>query len=149
MTHLSYTYNLQDAHRYIFTSIGKMRIIKAVDFTPTTIPNLYSLSFGDLQPDGTVDDISISNNGDILKVLSTVVQIAIDFLNYNPDFKLVFTGSTDERTKLYARILKMYETEFRKSFTISALIATEHFYEEIDFNPQDAFKYSAFFLKKK
>jgi hypothetical protein len=149
MTHLSYTYNVQDAHRYIFASIGKTRIIKAVDFTPTTIPNLYSLSFGDLQSDGTVDDISISNNGDILKVLSTVVQIAMDFLNYNPHFKLVFTGSTDERTRLYARILKMYESEFRKSFTISALIATEHFYKEIDFNPQDAFKYSAFFLKKK
>jgi hypothetical protein len=86
MTHFSYTYNLQDAHRYIFTSIGKTRIIKAVDFTPTTIPNLYSLSFEDLQPDGTVDDISISNNGDILKVLSTVVQIAMDFFELQSCF---------------------------------------------------------------
>jgi hypothetical protein len=39
-----------------------------LDFT-----NLYNLGFGDLLPDGKIDDKVTSNNGDIIKVLSTVI----------------------------------------------------------------------------
>jgi hypothetical protein len=59
----SYLYNHEKADRFIFTSLGKVAIVKAVDFTPTNIKDLYSLSFGDLLPDGSLDDMANSNNG--------------------------------------------------------------------------------------
>jgi hypothetical protein len=82
-----------------------------VDFTPTSIKNLYSLSFGDLLPDGSIDDMADSNNGDILRVLSTVVQIIKDFI-------------------------------------LTAFKARNSFYEEVNFQPREAFEYPAFFIKR-
>jgi len=57
-----------------------------------------------LTPDGSIDDTVKSNNGDILKVLATVVQIARIFISQFPNAEIFFIGSTDERTRLYARI---------------------------------------------
>jgi hypothetical protein len=51
--------------------------------------------------DGTIDDTSNSNNGDIVKVLATVISILKDFTLKNPKAYVFFTGSTDERVKLY------------------------------------------------
>src|SRR5580700_8060662 len=45
-----------------------------------------------------------SNNGDMVKVLATVVQIIRDFAIQFPDIKLIFFGSSQERTNLYGRI---------------------------------------------
>lgn len=148
MKHKAYLYNREEADRFIFTSFGKTVIIKAVDFTPTSIKDLYSLSFGDLLPDGSLDDMANSNNGDIAKVLSTVIQIVKDFTIQRPDAKLVFAGSTDERMRLYARILKMYGEDFQKEFIITAFIATNNSYSEVKFETQEAFKYDAFFIKR-
>lgn len=145
----SYLYRLQDTDRFIFTSFGKVPIIKAVDFVPTSIPHLYGFSFGDLQADGTLDDMTTSNNGDIVKVLSTVVQIARNFTAQHPDIKLFFGGSTDERTKLYPRILKMYAEDFEKEFIITAFIKTKDFVKEVAFEPEEAYKYLAFFITRK
>jgi hypothetical protein len=36
------------------TSIGKKRIAKQVVFTPTSIPNIVNMGFGDVLPDGFV-----------------------------------------------------------------------------------------------
>ncbi|HMH20884.1 MAG TPA: hypothetical protein VK563_03870 [Puia sp.] len=147
MTQVSYPFRHR-ADRYIFTSIGKKKIIKAVDFTPTSIKNLYSLSFGDLLPDGLIDDAANSNNGDIVKVLATVVQIAKDFTTQYPDIKLVFTGSTEERTKLYTRILNMYYKDFSRDFKITAFIRSSDFYEEVNFELNATIVYFAFFIKR-
>lgn len=51
-----------------------------------------------------MNDIVKSDNGDVLKVLSTVTQIVRDITNRFPDAKIIFTGSIDERTKLYVPI---------------------------------------------
>ena len=148
MAKIPYSFKPQDANRYIFTSIGKLKIKKAVVFAPTTIKSLYSLSFGDLLPDGTIDDMANSNNGDILKVLATVVQITKDFTVRYPDIKLIFAGSTEERTRVYGRILKTYYEDFCIDFKITAFVKTNEFYEEVDFEPKAALGYSAFFIKR-
>jgi hypothetical protein len=44
------------AERYTFTSIGKRKIKKIVEFVPIGIPDLVNLEFGDLQPDGSIND---------------------------------------------------------------------------------------------
>ena len=65
-----------------------------------------------------------------------------------PHIKLIFMGSTEDRTKLYARILKMYIEDFRKDFMVTAFIARNNFYEEVNFQSREAFEYSAFFIKR-
>jgi hypothetical protein len=71
------------------------------------------MGFGDLLPDGTVDDKANSNNGDIAKVMVTVIEILKHFTSQHPSMEIYFEGSTAERTKLYGRILKAYYPIFR------------------------------------
>ena len=80
----SYEFSHNQAARYKFRSEGPRSIEKIVEFTPTTFKNIFNLAFGDLLPDGTIDDIAKSNNGDIAKVLSTVVKILDDFTSRYP-----------------------------------------------------------------
>ena len=148
MTRVTYSYKRQGFQRYIFTSVGKNRIIKLVDFSPTTTPDLFNLGFGDLLPDGSIDDSINSNNGDMVKVLATIVQIIKDFTFQFPEIKLIFLGSTHDRTKLYTRILKMYYADFSKDFVITAFIKMNDSYKEIGFDPKGSFDYYAFFIKR-
>jgi hypothetical protein len=136
------------SHRYTFVSTGRTRIIKAVDFSPIDFENIYNLGFGDLLTDGSVGVNVKSNNGDILKVRSTVVHITRDFTTRFPGIEIFFIGSTEERTKLYARILKMYYREFVKEFKISGLIEKFNSYTAVPFELRDAFDYFAFLIKK-
>ena len=149
MTHMPYSFRIEDSLRYTFVSLGRTSIEKAVDFSRIPgIDDVYNLGFGDLLPDGSIDVNVTSNNGDILKVLSTVVEITRDFTTHFPEVELFFIGSSEERTRLYARILKMYYSEFRKDFKISGLVIKGQSYEEAVFDPGEAFKYFAFLIKK-
>ncbi len=52
-----YSYIKQSTTRYMFTSKGNRAVQKVVDFTPINKrKNLYNLGFGDLLPDGRIDD---------------------------------------------------------------------------------------------
>ena len=80
MTTQPYSYDRKDATRYTFISKGKHGvIIKAVEFIPTSNKFILNLGFGDLKPDGTIDDTANSNNGDIIKVMATIIHIVKDF----------------------------------------------------------------------
>lgn len=91
-----------------------------------------------------MDDTIISNNGDIIKVLATVIHILKEFTSTHSGIKIVFTGSTDERTQLYKRILKTNLSEFNKDFVISGLIRVDTGYKEINSNPENEIEYLAF-----
>lgn len=143
-----YPYKQEGFDRFVFSSMGKSNIIKLVEFSTTRTPDLYNLGFGDLLPNGTVDDKVNSNNGDIIKVLATIVQITRDFTLQRPNAKVAFAGSTTGRTNLYARILKMYHEEFCKVFKITALIRVGRSNKEVDFKPGLELTYLAFFIKR-
>ena len=58
-----------------FVSIGRFGAIpKRIAFIPTVLPEVYNLAFGDINDDGTIDDYSISNNGDRNKILATIAE---------------------------------------------------------------------------
>jgi len=148
MTHSPYVYNRYGARRYVFVSIGKKNIEKVVDFVPLKAKNYMNLGFGDLLPDGTVDTTANSNNGDILKALATVVDILKHFTDIYPNAIVFFTGSTKERTKLYARILRTYYTYFSEEFIIYAVVGTEQENNAISFDPKTDLEYLAFLVKR-
>jgi hypothetical protein len=57
---------------------------------------------------GSFDDKVISNNGDISKVLGTVINIIRKFTGEYPHLKIMFLGRNAVRTALYKRIIKIY-----------------------------------------
>ena len=77
-------------------------IIKVIQYTPTNIPNVYNLGFGDKNNNtGDISDSITSNNGDREKVLSTVAYTTLEFLNKYPNYSVLAVGLTPARTRLY------------------------------------------------
>ena len=145
----TYSYNIISIREYSFTSTGKKKIIKLVQFKPTRDTDIVNLGFGDQLPGGRIDDTSVLDNRDILKVFGTVIQIAYDFTEQFPHLTIAFTGSTPLRTNLYNRILKTYYLEFSKEFTITGIVEKRGTIFEIDFEPEFPGKYLVFFIKRK
>jgi hypothetical protein len=135
--------------RYRFSGTSKKPVEKIVQFIPLALENIYNPGFGDLMPDGEIDDKANSNNGDIIKELSTVIHIIKDFTADNPESKIAFKGSTKERTALYQRILKTYVDTFSKEFLITALEGPASSPSETKFDPGHEEIYLAFFVKRK
>ncbi len=88
-THLIYTFN----------SVGKQGIItKVIVYEPVQDDILYNLAFGDYDSNtGNIDDLSVSNNGDTIKVLATVIHTIENFFQYFPNAELMIRGSSDIR----------------------------------------------------
>jgi hypothetical protein len=146
-----YKYTQADTIRYTFASEGKNGVIvKLVEFSQTSQKGIFNFGFGDLNNDGFVDDTANSNNGDLTRVLSTVIHILVDFTNQYKEYKIVFTGSTLQRTMIYQQILNRHYLKFSKVFIITGLtqMDSEKYFEE-DFNPDAPNTYIAFFIKRK
>ena len=148
MTHIPYSFEQVEPTRYKFLSQGKRKIEKVVEFVPLKAKNVMNLGFGDLLPDGSIDDRVVSNNGDIRKVLATVVMILKDFTARHPQTIIFFTGSNNERTRMYSRILKLYHTTFKKEFLIYVVVGNENNSKTLLFDPNEEIEYLAFLIKR-
>lgn len=119
------TYNVvysQSEKQYTFKSIGKngniLKVVKFVEFQD----NVYNLGFGDFDPHkNQIDDTIVTDNGDMTKVLATVVSIIVEFLSENPVAHVFFEGSTKSRTRLYQIAINRYYDEFSQTFEIFGL----------------------------
>lgn len=148
MSHIPYPFEQIRPTRYKFFSVGRSKIEKIVDFVPLKPRGLVNLGFGDLLPDGSIDDKIASNNGDIRKVLATVVMILKHFTAQRPEAIIYFSGSTPERTRLYTRILKIYYAEFIKEFTIYGVVGTQQDNQRFPFDPRAELNYFGFLIKR-
>jgi hypothetical protein len=127
-----------------FTSIGKNGAIpKRIAFTSTELENVYNLAFGDIDVNGEIDDITISDNGDRNKILATVVNVVDDYTKKYPERWIVFSGSTKERTRLYRIAVGINLEELSRKFEIYAFI-----HEELKLFTKDM-EISAFVIKRK
>lgn len=109
---------------------------------------MFHLSFGDLEDDGSMNVTANSNNGDLIKVLATVIQIVKEFTKEHPRAKIFFAGSTPTRTSLYRRIIKTYYHTFSNEFIISALIELPEGFAERPFDPYPPINIWYFILKE-
>jgi hypothetical protein len=110
-------------NQYVFESVGKNgTIIKVVQLVEMQ-DNVYNLGFGDFNPiTGQVKDDIKSENGDMVKVLSTVLNIANQFLAENKPMTYVhFKGSDLLRNRLYQIAINQYCDEFMDIFEIYGL----------------------------
>ena len=112
-----------NALQHVFESVKDDIVIQKIVVYLTTDdnPNLYQLVFGDLTPDGEIDTLSVSNNDDMKIVLSTVVSTLFSFFELNPDKKVVFTGSTLSRTRLYRAVISKFILETELFYQIKGI----------------------------
>lgn len=124
MKYPKYDYSTEDQLLYYeFVSEGpKGRIRKVVEFSRTTVEGVYNLAFGDLdETTGQIDDKTITNNGDSLKVLATVASTVYAFTSKYPDIWVFATGSTIVRTRLYRMGLTNNLAEISVDFNVYGL----------------------------
>lgn len=102
-----------------FISAGKNgNILKRVEFTPTYLPNVFNLAFGDINETGELDDMIISNNGDRNKILATILNIVDRYTLRFPERYVYFKGSTEQRTRLYRIAVSLHIDELSEFFEI-------------------------------
>lgn len=88
---------------YEFVSQGpRGSVKKLVEYMETATENVYNLGFGDYdESTKSINDLSVTNNGDSLKVLATVASTVYAFIEKHPNAYILATGSTNVRTRLY------------------------------------------------
>ncbi|MFY7912297.1 MAG: DUF6934 family protein [Emticicia sp.] len=112
---------LNNALRFEFESVGKRKLKKVILFSDTTIPNLYQLSLADINEDGSLDFLNVSNNNDRNTILATVFQTTSIFFDHYPEALVGFTGSTTERTRLYQITIARELPKLSERFIIRGL----------------------------
>lgn len=108
-----------DALEFKFISEGpKGKIQKVVQFIATSDAGIYNLAFGDLLPNGGVDDHIKDDNQDRNKILATVAATIYEFTARYPEKMVFFTGSTLGRTRLYRIALTTNSRELEEDYEI-------------------------------
>jgi hypothetical protein len=132
---------------YEFVSVGnKGRIKKLVEYTETGTENVYNLAFGDYDEETkSINDFSVTNNGDSLKVLATVASTVYAFTEKYPDSWIFATGSTAVRTRLYRMGITNNLEEIRADFDVYGLTVNDNIWEEFIIGED----YEAFLITKK
>lgn len=136
--------------KYEFESVGSKGIIKkGIEISPLSLPGYYNFGFGDVCSDGSIDDKSETNNGDLIKVFSTIILVMKDFIMTNPLATLYFAGSNKQRTHVYNIILKRNYVLFSEEFHITGLQSINKVTTEVEYNPEKEGEYLAFLVRKK
>ena len=131
---------------YEFLSEGpKGRIKKIVEYTETSTQNVFNLGLGDYDEDSkSISDLSVTNNGDSLKILATVASTVYAFIEKHPNAYILATGSTNVRTRLYRMGITNNLAEIVEDFEVYGLTNTGNW---VTFEIGE--DYEAFLIKKK
>ncbi len=147
MKHPKYNYRSESSLQfYEFLSEGPKGFIKKmVIYTETTTDNVYNLGFGDYdESTNGINDLSVTNNGDSLKVLATVASTVYAFTERHPNAWILATGSTAVRTRLYRMGITNNLAEIEADFIVLGYTKNEEWEKFIV--GED---YEAFLLTKK
>lgn len=114
---------------------------------------IFNLCFGDnlgINPDTgelNIDDIVVSKNGDMEKVLATVASSVYLFAKTYPDKLIFFQGSTESRTRLYRKAISKVFDEISKTLDIFGAILKDGKVLNVPFSTNGNFY--GFFIKAK
>lgn len=116
-----------------------------MEYQKTSDNNIYNLAFGDFNEIlNSIDDLSVTNNGDSPKVLATVASTVYAFIDKHPNAWVIATGSTSSRTRLYRIGIANHLAEISTDFYIFGFSEEEKWVKfEVGNN------YSAFLITKK
>jgi hypothetical protein len=134
MKYPRYEYSTEDQLFFFeFESIGiKGKVKKVVQYSEMSVKGFYNLGFGDFNEDtNEIDDEVVTNNGDGLKVLSTVVSTLYAFTGKYPEANIFATGSSEARTRLYRMGITNNLEELKQDFLVFGMRKDEIFEEFI------------------
>lgn len=119
-----YHFQADDDRLYFrFLSVGPERTIrKAVIFTPLSANEVFNLALVDVLPDGSVCDKTINNNGDLEKVMATIIQCVARFFEFYPQADIYVQANTPARNRLYRIIISRELSRIRKYYEIYGTI---------------------------
>lgn len=114
-----------------FESIGNNgKIKKIVQYTKMSVKGFYNLGFGDYNDETKeINDEIVTNNGDGLKVLATVVSTLYAFTGKYTEANVFATGSSEARTRLYRMGITNNLEELKEDFLVYGLRKDETFEE--------------------
>jgi hypothetical protein len=151
MNHPYYDYEASsDAFTFQFFSQGKITVLMQVAYTETPsgrlpqydpIYNLALLAF-DTSLARFSDKLEV-NNGDMPLIFATVTQTLRYFSFYYPSASIIFTGSNQQRTRVYDLLVKRYREELSTYYNVLGF--REGSWEKIDSH----YKYEGFLLLPK
>jgi hypothetical protein len=110
----------EEMNHYEFISEGPKGLIKKiVEYSETGRENVYNLGFGDYdEQTKSINDLSVTNNGDSIKVLATVASTVYAFTEKYPNAWILATGSTAVRTKLFRMGITNNLAEISEDFIV-------------------------------
>ena len=143
MTNPTYQTQSVDDNIYTFTSVGKKGIILKVVIFSEIRNNVYNLGFGDYNfKNDSIDDKVKSKNGDMEKILATVISVIGNFFSKKPNSTIYLTGSNPLRNRLYQLAILKYYEEFSTFYEILGTL------EEITEPFQKNKNYESFLVRK-
>ncbi len=90
-----------------------------VEYTETATKDVYNLGFGDYDEiTNSINDLSVTNNEDSLKVLAPVASTVYAFFEKHPNAFILATGSTNVRTRLYRMGITNNLAEITEDFVV-------------------------------
>jgi hypothetical protein len=109
-----------DSVIFHFESIGPKGVfLKEVKFESVEeITYYYQLALYDIDKDNNRSVLSESKNQDMNKIMATVIECILIFLENNPSANIVFTGSTPVRTRLYKIIINKLFDSIKNRFDV-------------------------------
>ncbi len=134
MKYIRYEYQTEDKlHYFEFISIGpKGNIKKIVEYTKVSVDDIYNIAFGDYDEKADkLNDTIVTNNGDSIKILATVVSTLYAFTGRYPNSWVFATGSTEVRTRLYRMGITNNLVELKEDFYVYGMKIDESFEEFI------------------
>jgi hypothetical protein len=143
-----YLYKSEEKFKHFeFISEGRRGLIrKIVGYSVTGTENVYNLGFGDYdETTGSINDLTITNNGDSIKVLSTVASTVYAFTKKYPKAWIFATGSTTVRTRLYRMGISNNLSEIQDDFKVFGLWIDDNDWEDFVVGED----YKAFLITKK
>lgn len=109
--------SFQQNQAFLFNSIGtKGIVLKAIVFEYLE-ENRYNLAFGDYK-NGQMDDEIVTNNNDLIKVMSTVAHSLYLFMETYPNALVEIDPVDEKRCRLYNTIFKRRHQEVQLLFDI-------------------------------
>jgi len=137
-----------DSLEYKFISIGsKGEIVKVIQFKSTSVPDIFNLAFGNQAKNKDIDDLAVDDNKDRNKILATVVSAIYQFTKQFPENLVFFTGSTNERTRLYRMAITLNYDELTIDFEIFGILKDIDSFVNTPF--QKGVDYFGFLIKRK
>ena len=127
---------------YRFKSVGTKGVVDKIIIFQKIAGTRYNLSFGDFK-NGRIDDEVITNNGDLVKVISTVAQSVYLFFEHYPDASIEIEGVDERRKRLYNTIFQRRRTEIDAYFDVKGWSGGEFI------TLQEGYFYEKFVIQKK